>query len=345
MTIGFSNLIKLALLGATILLCANFIFQNVAAQKNRSRAEFSHTEKAHKQSCGSCHKVPSGNWRASGNYPNITDYPKHESCVGCHRQDFFAGNRPQICTVCHVEASPRGKARLRFPVRARSQEFTINFPHSVHQDVIALDREREGFQTAHFVNAAFETNLDDKKPQFNSCAICHHTATDLPAFTTRKLLGIDPLASPVGETFTARAEFFKNSPVSHASCFSCHYQGQKPFATDCASCHLLASPHFDSNVISRYSLKFNHEDENHNNKDCVTCHIRITQNVDLKTLLGADVPLLTCSSSSCHGDQLKAEIAKRTTSLAAKENIFQCNYCHTSAIGSYPIPISHQSIK
>jgi hypothetical protein len=344
MILGFSNLIKLALVGVGVVVCANFIFLNVSAQKKRSRAEFSHNEKTHKQSCGSCHKLPSRNWRAAGNYPNLTDYPNHESCVGCHRQDFFAGNRPAICTICHVEAAPRGKARLRFPVRGRSQEFTLNFPHSVHQDVIALNRERESFQTAHFVSARFEVS-DEKKPQFNSCAICHQTASNLPGFTARKPLRTESLLEPTGETFTAQAAFFKNSPENHASCFSCHYQGQKPFATDCASCHTLTSPYFDSNIISRYSLKFDHEHKDHSNKDCVTCHIRITQNSDLRLMVDADVPLLTCSSSSCHGNDLKAEIAKRTESLAAKQNIFQCNYCHTSAIGSYKIPITHQSIK
>jgi hypothetical protein len=343
MTMSFSNLIKIALVGAVILLCANFIFLDVSAQKKRPLAEFSHSEKAHKQSCGTCHKLPSSNWRSAGNYPNVTDYPNHQSCVGCHRQDFFAGNRPQICTVCHVEASPRGKARLRFPVRASSQEFITNFPHNVHQDVIASHPIPKSSQTALFVSARFEV-ADEKKPQFNSCAICHQTASNLPGWTTRKPLRTEPLSPPGSETFTAQAEFFKNSPDSHASCFSCHYQGQKPFATDCAGCHILTASHFESNIISRYSLKFSHEQKDHALKDCVTCHIRITQSSDLRLLKDADVPIMTCSSTSCHGNNLKEEITKRTTSLTG-QNIFQCNYCHTSAIGSFQIPITHQSIK
>lgn len=344
MTIRFSNFIKIALVGAAISMCANFIFRHVSAQKKRSPAEFSHNEKAHKQSCSSCHKLPSSNWRVAGNYPNLTDYPNHASCVGCHRQDFFVGNRPEICTICHVEASPRGKARLRFPIRTRSQEFTLNFPHSVHQDVIASNLRQQDYQPAHFVNASFNAGLKDDNPKFTSCAICHQTASKLPEYTTRKPLQTELLSQPISESFTALAEFFKNSPNSHASCFSCHYQGQKPFATDCASCHTLTSSHFDSNTISRYSLKFDHQQKDHNLKECVSCHIRITQNSDLRLLIGADVPILTCSSSSCHGDNLKAEITKRTESLAS-QNIFQCNYCHTSAIGSYQIPITHQAIK
>jgi cytochrome c2 len=242
-----------------------------------------------------------------------------------------------------VEASPRGKARLRFPVRTRPEEFTLNFPHNVHQDVIALQPRDD--RTTLFVSARFEeANPDDKKPTFNSCAICHQTASNLPAFTARKPVLAQPLLEPGSETLTANAEFFKNSPESHASCFNCHYQGQKPFASDCASCHVLTSSHFDSNVISRYSLKFNHEHKDHNNTDCVSCHIRITQSSDLRLLTGADVPILTCSNSSCHNKDLKAEIDKRNKSLGG-QTVFQCNYCHTSAIGSYQIPISHQAIK
>ncbi len=344
MTMRFSKIIKLALIGAAVLISANFIFEKSFAQKKRPRAEFLHNEKAHKKDCSSCHKVPSANWRAAGNYPNVTDYPKHESCVGCHRQDFFVGNRPEICTVCHVEASPRGKARLRFPAGAGFSEFDLNFPHSVHQDVIASKRNFDGFQAAHFVKANFEMSFDEKKPAFNSCAICHSTASSLPVLTARKPLETEPLVAPASDTFSPTAEFFKTSPASHASCFSCHYQAQKPFATDCAGCHLLTSRYFDAGTISRFSLKFDHEFKDHNNKDCVTCHIRITNSADLKLFVGADVPILTCSSSSCHGDNLKNEIAKRTASLAT-QSIFQCNYCHTSAIGSYKIPLSHQAFK
>ncbi len=345
MTFRITNFVKLFFVGAMVLICVNFIFVHVSAQKKRTLAEFSHSEKAHKQSCNSCHKVPSRNWRAAGDYPNITDYPDHASCVGCHRQDFFVGNRPQICTVCHVEAAPRGKARLRFPMRAGSTEFTLNFPHSIHQDVIAENQQSESSDTALFVRAGFRPEMDDKDPKFNSCSICHQTPTNLPEFTMRNPIQTEALSQPAAETFMPTAQFFKNSPNSHASCFSCHFQGQKPIATDCASCHLLTSSHFDPSTISRYSLKFDHEYKDHNNKDCVTCHIRITQNSDLKLLVGADVPILTCSSSSCHGDDLKTEMTKRTQSLTAKENIFQCNYCHTSAIGSFQIPLTHQAIK
>lgn len=334
--------IVFASFGVVLVFCINHVFREVVAQKSRQFDEFSHSIKEHKKDCNSCHTIPSRNWRVAGTFPNITDYPDHESCVGCHRQQFFAGNRPQICTICHVQASPRGKARLRFPIRRNRQEFRINFPHSVHQDIIASNREDRLLRPSHIVYASFpgEGLLDDD-PQFNSCAICHQTIATLPEFAERKPLNIEPLAAPGNESFTATSEFFKDSPNSHASCFSCHYQAQKPVATDCGSCHVLTAAYFESNTISRYSIKFDHQSENHNKKDCTNCHIRITQSADLRSMLGADVPIMTCGGS-CHGKDLKSEISKRNASVAKKQEIFQCNYCHTTAIGSYEIPVSHQ---
>jgi hypothetical protein len=55
----------------------------------------------------------------------------------------------------------------------------------------------------------------------------------------------------------------------------------------------------------------------------------------------ADVPLQTCSTSSCHGKQIAEEIGKREASIAAKQPAFQCTYCHAPAVGRFPVPASH----
>ena len=70
-------------------------------------------------------------------FPDVADYPGHSSCVRCHRSDFFQGNNPAICTICHTASSPRNGTRFPFPVRSRSSEFTTIFPHDAHQDIIA----------------------------------------------------------------------------------------------------------------------------------------------------------------------------------------------------------------
>jgi hypothetical protein len=321
-----------------LFVAANFWFET-SAQKGSD--DFSHRTASHRKiNCSSCHKTPTANWSAARGFPDIADYPGHASCVQCHRNDFFRGNRPTICAVCHSAVGPRGKERFDFPVKNRSQECETIVPHDVHQNIIAANDKRTEVAVAHFLNASF-SKADGEKPQFNNCAICHKTATVVPAFTTFKPVKTEPLSTPESEKFTPKARFFKGVPDDHASCFNCHYQGQKPVRTDCASCHRLTAPYIESKVVQRFSLKFDHSSENHVNKDCTTCHVRITQTSDLRNLLNADVPLLTCSTSSCHGKELTGEIGKREKSIADKAQVFQCNYCHTSAIGSFNIPKSH----
>lgn len=320
---------------------ANFL--NVSTAQRRKDG-FSHASKSHvKINCASCHKNPTPNWVAARGYPDVADYPGHASCISCHRSDFFAGNRPAICAGCHVNPGPRGAARFPFPVRTRLQEFTTIFPHDVHQNLIASRNPKNDVAIAHFVQASYSPADDPKPPAFNNCAVCHQTAANLPAFGPRGLPSLQPLADAATDSFAPTAAFFKNSPDSHASCFTCHSQNQKPRPTDCAGCHSLTKPYFESGTIARFSLKFNHLSTNHANKDCTTCHVRITQNSDLKTMVNADVPIQTCSTSSCHGTAISEEIGKREAGRAANQPVFQCNYCHTPEIGRFPVPASHQN--
>jgi hypothetical protein len=310
----------------------------------QSRSDFLHNTAAHKRiSCNSCHKMPTANWKAARGYPDVADYPGHAACFSCHRSDFFSGNKPSICAGCHANPGPRGAARLPFPVRSKSTDFSTIFPHDVHQNIIAYNQRLGNTAVAHFMKAGFSID-QQKEPQFNSCALCHQTSGKLPKFTTRELLkSSQALADPVAETFAPAAAFFKMSPDSHASCFSCHYQNQEPIRTNCAGCHSLTKPYVANRVLSRFSLKFDHQSKDHADKDCITCHIRITETGDLKSMKGADVPILTCSTSSCHASQIGSEISKRGASIAAKGFIFQCTYCHTSQIGRFPIPASHKA--
>ncbi len=162
-------------------------FLNISTAQRRSDA-FSHASATHvKINCAQCHKNPTANWVTARGYPDVADYPGHASCVGCHRAEFFAGNRPAICAGCHTNPGPRGAARFPFPVRTRSREFTTIFPHDVHQDLIASNDRRKDVAVAHFVNASFAPADDPKPPAFNSCAVCHGTTAALPKFGPRDL--------------------------------------------------------------------------------------------------------------------------------------------------------------
>lgn len=339
------------IVAAAVIFGASFLPVSTA---ERRLGPFSHNTKAHKEGkfkdCSSCHTMPTKNWATARQapYPDVATFPSHVSCFGCHTKDIYS-NGGAFCGSCHVTPTMRaqgGKGVLPFPMKSHSMQFTTVFPHDVHQNLIASNPGRGDVATGHFVLASFTPSLPDSKTQFYNCAICHASSEKMPKFTARKITREQALAEPAADVFTPTAKtapgFFKDGPDSHASCFSCHYQNVKPAAKDCAGCHSPAAPYTEKTAIQRYSLKFSHSSTNHANKDCTTCHVRITQNSDVSKMKDADVPFQTCSTSSCHGNNIAEEIKKREDTVTAKQPAFQCAYCHTTAIGRYEIPASHK---
>src|SRR6266513_2263956 len=151
-------------------------------------SSFLHSSEKHKSlACNACHKLPT-EWTAKRDFPDAADFPDHDACVRCHRQQFFtrqafAGTGPSICTVCHVRAAPREDGRFAFgkPNTANQstkpkdeRQFTIEFPHDKHQNVIAsLRRSRAWENQAPFVRASFRPVDDQPKVDYNNCTICH----------------------------------------------------------------------------------------------------------------------------------------------------------------------------
>src|SRR5690349_21029060 len=152
---------------------------------------FLHSSEKHKSlKCNECHKAPT-DWTAKRAFPDVADFPDHDACVRCHRQQFFTrqamvGTGPAICTVCHVRAAPREDARFGFgkpnnsnqPAKTKDErQFTIEFPHDQHQNVIAQLRgiHSAAIESHHRLNSV----ADDKKPDYNNCSICHQTDLSL----------------------------------------------------------------------------------------------------------------------------------------------------------------------
>lgn len=119
-------------------------------------ARFSHGTEQHRAACGSCHTFPSKNWKqvrkSDDAFPDVTEYPEHKACLSCHRQQFFARERPvpRICSNCHVKATPSDTARFPFPslgeaflatVKGREfvSDFQVQFPHEKHEDAQCTD--------------------------------------------------------------------------------------------------------------------------------------------------------------------------------------------------------------
>jgi hypothetical protein len=350
-------------------------------------SKFSHSTAAHrKDSCDSCHKTPSGNWAqvrdAGAAFPDITDYPEHASCVGCHRTQFFSGARPIICSVCHNVVSPRAGNRHPFENpgepfarsekgKTRRSEFALNFPHDVHQDVMArLSPSPAGVRGVRFVRAVFAQESVKPTPKPNSCSICHETFKP-PAGRAAAVGGVKPAdAATSGATPTTLPDgLLKTTPTGHDSCFNCHWQdgGEKPFSSDCAGCHKLLPPQgktpgalpvakdadlqlatkagfTDSFIVKkllrRETVTFAHDEENHKAIDCTSCHVRIPaiNTLDDETL---KVPILSCGGgSSCHVSARPKKILNEEVDKRAADAGFQCTKCHVN-FGKEKIPKSH----
>lgn len=324
-----------------------------AAQSSRRKpavdySKFLHASRAHEeQKCDSCHRTPTANWKRARDFPDVADFPDHDACLRCHRQQFFTGARPSICTVCHTRVSPRDGARFAFRKPTGARQFEIEFPHDKHQDVIAShdaptppQARREVAATttrgARFVNASFVAPThaappqDEKTKTYNNCAICH---------TTREKI-IKPPAGGWPDAFAPPVGTFKTVPSSHASCFNCHWQNQAPTKDDCAGCHKTTAAYFLAPAPKRLSLKFTHAREQHV-AECATCHINITKAETLRGLT-PDVPVTACSE--CHNKPgLRQDVSNELDRLDKDKN-FACTYCHTSEVGKLDAPASHYLI-
>jgi hypothetical protein len=299
---------------------------------------FSHTTEKHRGECSTCHKVPTGNWKTVRAYPDVADYPGHDACVSCHRPQFFKGAKPAICTICHSKVSPRDDVRFAFRKPAGQSQFSVEFPHDKHQDVIARNfrsspsEERPLFLRASFARANFHT--DEQTKRYNNCEICHAPLTNPPAAPARRW--------PDG--FAPDALTFKSVPVSHASCFNCHWKSEEPVAGNCAGCHKPGSPTVLSDLPKRISLKFRHEGagatRNHVS-ECTACHINITRSATLRGLK-PDVPITSCSE--CHNKAPNHLEISNELEAIDKNRDFRCVYCHTSDVGRLDPPASHYLI-
>ena len=338
------------------------------AQTTNARfTQFPHNARQHSRlNCNACHKFPTANWkrvRKSGEaFPDVTDYPKHESCLSCHRQQFFGSAKPTICSICHINPSPRSATRHPFPNpreifdlspkgKQAISDFEISFPHDKHIEIVSQNERKD----EEIINASFTAKR--KRAGEESCKVCHQTYQ--PQAASKDEYVTKPPAN-LGDAFWLKKGTFKTSPISHATCFTCHSQdaGITPAPQNCAACHKLApklpKTDFDAKFAATVggldkitllawrkrdsSATFRHEFESHADMECASCHNVATMNtIDFLT---KKVPITSCNL--CHitettddGGALNFEIDARK-----KDAGFQCVKCHL-AFGKMPVPESH----
>ena len=340
-------------------------------------AKFSHRTHvvAQKLACSSCHKVPSKNWKevrkGDAAFPDVADFPEHSTCLNCHREQFFARERPApiICSNCHIAIRPRDTSRWLFPSlgdltdpelkrREFVSEFGVEFPHDKHIDVVAFNLPLS--VSSLFVKAWFQA----KKPAPpKSCPVCHETYQ--PQGNSSEEYVTKPPKS-LGDAFWLKKGTFKTIPNSHTVCFTCHSadSGIAPEPKDCNTCHKLLSPIqvsvdfdpafpgvmgiTDTMILARWSRRissgaFRHEGGEHPDLSCLNCHNASSSTfstVDPKTL---KVPVRSCGGADgCHitvtadyGGALNLEIDSRK-----KDPKFVCSKCHIT-FGRKSIPEDH----
>ncbi|MBD0324978.1 MAG: hypothetical protein ICV68_01020 [Pyrinomonadaceae bacterium] len=204
-------------------------------------------DKANRANCSTCHRLDS---------PlqfDIKDYPDHPACVNCHRQQFFIGARPVICTVCHKVSSPRDSRRFDFPRPNTdvTREFPGRFPHALHQDLLATARPlHEKAEAAHglarrsFTESATTTAADVRAQE--NCATCHAPYDK----TKKEEAGFFPGTGWPDNMLAGVGTFRKipNGPEGHRTCFVCHasadsgWKSPAPVANDCGGCHSKTAP-------------------------------------------------------------------------------------------------------
>lgn len=192
-------------------------------------SRFNHNRPEHRQrSCDSCHivwAIEEKTRELTSDALDITDFPEHESCLDCHRQQFFRGARPVICSNCHNVVSPRSDSRFVFPKKNAASQFDNVFPHASHVKSTMLGQFKR--------IAGPSANLQ------SSCMYCHKV--NPTAFKPAKGAPAEAFAPPAGT--------FMTTPTSHVTCFQCHFQKgvenreTPPLATECAKCHVsIAAP-------------------------------------------------------------------------------------------------------
>jgi hypothetical protein len=352
------------------------------ARSTRNYSKFSHNVAQHKMACNSCHTVPTANWnkvrRGDAAFQDVTDYPEHGSCVGCHRPQFFSGAQPVICTICHTNPSPRDSSRHPFPNppeifnaskegQNTHSEFGISFPHDKHVDLVG--EHRANFDSNHFLPVLFvqdksakaEPKAEETDPK--SCGVCHKTYQ--PQGDSDDEYVTKPPKDLAEDQFWLKKGAFKTAPT-HVVCFTCHTtEGLQPLSSECGTCHKLLPPEqqiqvtrahddFDPKLAAsmgisdkvtlekwsrRDTAKFRHEWIPHASLSCVSCHTVATLNT-LDPKSRTQVKSCGGAGTGCHIEATTDGILNSEFQKKKADAAFECTKCHLRN-GKNPPPETH----
>ena len=238
---------------------SNFTHQSHGKDSNDPRARL--------LKCNNCHLIasaaePDRIGAVTSTKRNIVlGYPYHDACLRCHEhdKDFYRGDRPAICSVCHSRVAVRLTSRDVFPQfpstkhsNLTSSELPAYFPHGLHQSLLALDRrQRRDMDAPSFARISF--NFPDVENKWSSaldCDACHFTdSRGVIALPLAGLRSEDSFTTIARNTFETIPGF--DDAGAHRHCFNCHWEAGKPgnetdkpfqpTGDNCVGCHISRS--------------------------------------------------------------------------------------------------------
>jgi c(7)-type cytochrome triheme protein len=184
---------------------APLITENVSAKTFKM---FSHRVPEHKQfACNTCHA-------REGRSAQI-ELGGHESCIGCHLNQFTARDDQAMCAICHSNLKSVPPTQRAFPTRFR-EGFNMRFDHAAHTRGKGLPAE--GCSSCHKSSGAGQT-IPVGFQAHASCYGCHSAESKIGSCSVCHELG------PYSRTLQSQYNFkaiFTHGDHRTVSCDECH---------------------------------------------------------------------------------------------------------------------------
>ncbi len=169
---------------------------------------FSHKIPEHKEfACNTCHQ-------REGRSMEI-ELGGHESCIGCHLNQFTARDDQAMCAICHNDLKSVPPTQRAFPTRFR-EGFNMKFDHAAH--LRGEGRPPNGCASCHRPSGAGQTIPVGFQAHAN-CYACHKAETKIGSCSVCHEL------APYRRTLQSQYNFkaiFTHGDHRAVSCDDCH---------------------------------------------------------------------------------------------------------------------------
>lgn len=201
---------------------------------------FSHKIPEHKQfACDTCH---SREGRAL-----TSKFGGHESCIGCHLNQFTTTEGQAMCMICHTDTKSSDPPVKAFPAKF-IEGFNMKFDHAAHDN--GAGRPAEGCSACHDSAGPGKTIPIGIEAHAN-CYGCHTSDKKIGSCSTCHALG--------GYNRTTRSEYSFKAIFTHGD-----HRG-----VGCGECHSVRAGLPNSQQVTNIAI-LEHRTSPGNN--CLQCH-------------------------------------------------------------------------